>query len=273
MQTTTDEAPHATNVVLDEPQDADASVGPHIRLLGTFELSVGSSVVPLPLSAQRLLALLALADAPLQRCHVSGTLWPDKSESRAMANLRSTLWRVRQPGLELIDATATTLSLAPEVRVDTRLLAAGLSLDGLDGSPLRLELLADWYDDWVLVERERLRHLQLAALETLCDDLVRAGEITRAVDVGLRLVAMEPLRESSHRALAAAHLADDNVGEAARQFDGYRELVKRELGVDPSSAFVEMSPAFAHRLQLIGDPLHDHRRSTCRAPFDRTAPS
>ena len=37
------------------------------------------------------------------------------------------------------------------------------------------ELLPDWYDDWVLLERERFRQLRLHALDALCDDLTRAG--------------------------------------------------------------------------------------------------
>lgn len=267
MQTQTREpGHHDTPSVAGRVLEPPPAPCPQVRLLGAFELSVGSEAIPLPLSAQRLLALLALTDAPLQRCHVGGVLWPDKPESRAMANLRSTLWRVRQPGIELIEATSTSLSLAEEVQVDTRLLAAGLVLDGADAGLIGVELLTDWYDDWVLVERERLRHLQLFALESLCRDLGESRHVARAVDVGLRLVAMEPLREGSHRALIAAHLADDNVGEAVRQFERYTELARSELGVEPSPALVAMSPAFAFRLrrsaaQPQAQPPNDQRSS------------
>lgn len=220
-----------------------------LRLLGSFELTVDDREVPLPLSAQRLLALLALADVPLQRGHVGGVLWPDKSESRAMANLRSALWRVRQPGVELIEASSTALRLSDDVEVDTRLLVLGLAVEQAEVPAPGLELLSDWYEDWVLVERERMRHLQLVALESLCRDLTETGHASRAIDVGLRLVAMEPLRESSHRTLIAAHLAEHNVGEAVRQFDAYTYRVRVDLGVEPSSVLVEMCPAFRRRLE------------------------
>jgi DNA-binding SARP family transcriptional activator len=47
-------------------------------------------------------------------------------------------------------------------------------------------------------------------------------------------VAAEPLRESAHRALIGAHLAEGNPGEALRQYQLFRGLLGRELGIEPS---------------------------------------
>jgi DNA-binding SARP family transcriptional activator len=217
--------------------------------MGGFELRLQDDVVPLPLSAQRLVAFLALADGALQRSHVGGSLWPDKSEERAMANLRASLWRVRQPGIDLVNAVGTSLVLNPSVDVDVRRIRHGRTDDSRDLVTLGVELLPDWYDDeWVVVERERVRHAQLRALEKVCRDLAVRGDYADSIDAGLRLVAAEPLRESSHRALIAAHLAEGNVGEAVRQFDAFVRLAREDLGIEPSSSLVEMSSAFAVRL-------------------------
>jgi hypothetical protein len=47
-------------------------------------------------------------------------------------------------------------------------------------------------------------------------------------------IGVEPLRESAQRALVQAHLAESNFIEARRDFLAYRNLVRRELGVEPS---------------------------------------
>lgn len=42
-------------------------------------------------------------------------------------------------------------------------------------------MLPSWYDDWVLLERERLRQLRMHAWEALSEKLVRAGRYGEAL--------------------------------------------------------------------------------------------
>ena len=220
--------------------------GVTLSLLDAFELRFDGEPVPVPPSAQRLLALLALRDRPLLRPFVAGTLWLDTPEERASANLRSSLWRLNRPGRRLVEATNLQLRLAPEVDVDVRetsalahrLLAPS---DGWDpGDPerdrarLAGELLPDWYDDWVLIERERLRQLSLHALEALAERLLAAGRLGEALETALAAVAMEPLRESAHRLLIRIHLAEGNASEAIRQYRFCVRLFRSQLGLAPS---------------------------------------
>ncbi|HEY6203669.1 MAG TPA: bacterial transcriptional activator domain-containing protein [Candidatus Limnocylindria bacterium] len=79
------------------------------------------------------------------------------------------------------------------------------------------ELLADWCDEWVLLERERLRQLRLHALEVLTQRLVTVGRYADAMEVALAALRSEPLRESAHRAVISVHLAEGNRSEALRQ--------------------------------------------------------
>jgi DNA-binding SARP family transcriptional activator len=223
-----------------------------LALLDAFELRVSGEPVSLPLSAQRLLALIALHERPLLRPHVAGTLWLDTPEERASANLRSSLWRLNRPGLRLVEATNLQLRLAPEVRVDVRetaalahrLLTAPGSRDGSDADldPARLtgELLPDWYDDWVLLERERLRQLSLHALEAVGERLLEAGRLGEALEAALAAIAMEPLRESSHRLLIRIHLTEGNAAEAIRQFELCRRLFREQLGLEPSGRLAQL---------------------------------
>jgi DNA-binding SARP family transcriptional activator len=214
-----------------------------LGLLNGFELRHEADVVALPLSAQRLLAFLALRDRPLQRVYVAGMIWVESSQEHANANLRTTLWRLRRPRCPLVRATSTQLALEAGVAVDVREAAwrAQRAIEHRAESadlPQLCEagdLLPDWYDDWLLIERERFRQLRLHALEALCDDLARAGRFAAATDAGLAAIAGEPLRESAHRGLIKAHLAEGNVGEALRTYVLYRDLLRRELGLEPSS--------------------------------------
>lgn len=214
-----------------------------LRLLDGFEFESDGRRVELPVSTQRVVAFLAFHERPLLRTYVAGCLWTDKSSERSYANLRSALWRLRRPAAQLVECRDTHLSLAPDVDVDLRRVmdVARSQLDGAQGAPLdgdsvllSGDLLPDWYDDWVVVERERLRQLRLHALEALCRNLTDAGRFGEAVDVGMAAVAAEPLRESAHHALVRAHLREGNTAEAAREYVQYRDLVRAELGVEPS---------------------------------------
>jgi DNA-binding SARP family transcriptional activator len=110
----------------------------------------------------------------------------------------------------------------------------------LDPSTLTGELLPDWYDDWVLLERERLRQLSLHALEALGERLLAAGALGRALEAALAALAMEPLRESAHRLLIKIHLAEGNASEAIRQLELCRTLLREQLGLVPSAQLEEL---------------------------------
>ena len=221
-----------------------------LTLLQGFRLESNGQPIELPLGSQRLVAFLALHRHALQRVYVAGSLWLDCDEERANASLRTALWRVRRLDFPLVESTRHQLLLAPSVRVDLHesdLRAKQLlrrhdsaSIHQQDAVLFDGDLLTDWYDDWVLLERERHRQLRLLALEILCVDLAASGSYALAVEAGLACVAAEPLRESAHRALINAHRAEGNLGEAMRQYHLYRRLVGEQLGLEPSPAMQEL---------------------------------
>jgi DNA-binding SARP family transcriptional activator len=219
-----------------------------LGLLRGFRLEHDGASSELSLGIQRLVAFLAVHNRPLLRLFVAGNLWIDSSEEHA--NLRTALWRLHKLGFPLVDATRGHLSLAPAVVVDLHDLSdrtrqvlrheAAPKREDVDAILGGGDLLPDWYDEWVVVEREHFRQLRLLALETLCTDLSATGSYAMAVEAGLACVAAEPLRESAHRALIGAHLAEGNRVEAIRQFRFYEALVRDELGVAPSAAIRRM---------------------------------
>ena len=219
---------------------------PAVRLclLGGFDLEINHLTVELPHSAQRLLALLALRPHALQRAFLAGNLWLDTSERRAAGNLRSAVWRTRQLNYPIVVVGQGTLRLEPHVTVDIRL-ARETAYRWLAGqptprdvsaasSPLRADLLPDWYDEWVVDERDEFRQLRLHALEEMTQRLIAMNRFGEALVAAMEAAREDPLRESAQRALIDVHLAEGNMGEAVRQLRRCEQLFERELGLRPS---------------------------------------
>lgn len=231
-----------------------------LNLLRGFELSCDGNAISLPLSAQRVLAFLALQNRPVLRLYVAGTLWLDVSEQRSYANLRSALWRVRRLDHTLVVATQHHLALADAVDVDVhraiaasqRVLANGAS--GLAHEDLAGDLLPDWYDDWVDMERERLRQLRLHALEAIAEDLLEQRRYGQAVDACLLAMRSDGLRESLHRLLVRIYVAEGNTHQALRQYRWYEARLHREVGLQPSRQLTDLVA------ELIGLPPEPRQR-------------
>jgi DNA-binding SARP family transcriptional activator len=222
----------------------------NLRLLDCFSLTCDGRQIAVPRSAQRLLAFLALHPHPLRRAHVAGSLWLDSPEERAYASLRSALWRLQAAGADVIEVREAQLGLAPSVRVDYRD-AACLSRTLLDGCAADLqavadwatlagELLPDWDEEWVIVEREHHRQLSLQAMEALSERMLTAGTLPQALEVALAVFAREPLRETAHRLMIRVHLADGNSFEAIRQYHLYERLALSRIGIPPSAQMREL---------------------------------
>ena len=205
-----------------------------------------SALAPLevPLSGQRVAAFIALQRRPVRRMYVAGALWTDMTEDQANANLRTALWRLRRCGCGCVYASRACLVIGDEVTIDYReveILARRAVHDGAQMTEREItslyganDLLPDWYDDWVSLERERLRQLRIHALEALCESFIARRRYGDALDAGLAAVSSDPLRESSHRLVIKAHLAEGNLVEATRHYDSFRQMLRRDVGLRPS---------------------------------------
>ena len=230
--------------------EADVDRSTRIILLDRFSLDVGGAAQRVSGSAQRLLAFVSLHEGPVSRQRAAFTLWPTANEAHAYGSLRAALFRLRAGfGSQLLE-TATDLQLCPSVAVDVRR-ARGLA--SALGEPVRRrgdeqelealllggELLPDWYDDWVLVEREKFHELRLRALDALCESHLRSRRAARALACALAAVQADPLRERSRRTLIRVQLADGNHAGALAQARQFAQLLK-PLGLAPSRRFDEL---------------------------------
>jgi DNA-binding SARP family transcriptional activator len=224
---------------------------PMVHLLGRPHVSQGTATCAVGDGGLRLLAFFAINRGEHDRRVVAGRLWPDVDEVRAAGNLRSALWRLNSLSLTLVHADKSCVGLRENAQVDSHLmeewaarLITGVRRPGdlavLPRSLSALEMLPGWYDDWAIFERERLRQRLLHALECMSRELVRAGRNPEAVEVAFVAVSADPLRESAQRVLIEAHLAEGNWCEARTCFTEHRNLISRELGVEPSAALASL---------------------------------
>ena len=184
--------------------------GPRLTLLNGFSVTCAGIELELPLTAQRVLAFLALHDAPVQRSFVAGSLWLDSSGRTAPTRACAPRSGVCAPAACRSCDTSWPAARArprhrrrhPGRRADRALHAGRLSptcpcskLDVQRRSAARLVRR---------LARPRARALPPAA-SAHARRALRAphdvGRFDEALDAGLSSIACEPLRESAHRAV------------------------------------------------------------------------
>lgn len=236
-----------------------------LHLLGTFTLERDQEVLRVPRPTGRVLAYLAQARVSTRRT-LAGVLWPDLTASRASANLRSALWRAHRTDGRLVRLDGDLVTLGSEVSVDLHRLeswiqSALLVSDGVQGTPppgpspgREVTLLPDWDDPWLDQPRQRLLMLQVQAFESVGEWLIGRGRPREAMPFVLAVVQACPLRESAHRLLIEIHLHQGNVPDALRHFEGYRRMLRAELGIEPGPRLAAtISHAVAtHRAGVTG---------------------
>jgi TolB-like protein/DNA-binding SARP family transcriptional activator len=199
-----------------------------------------------------LLAFLALPPGTTHsRDKLASLLWSDRGDPQARDSLKHALTRLRQcfPSADPppIDADRQSVRLDPaavstDVATFERLVSAGtpeaieqaMGLyrgDLLEGISIRDAA----FQDWLLVERQRLRQRLETALGTLVTRMMAAGERERADGAARRLLSLDPLREAASRALMLLHAERGEAAQALKLYETLRERLQRELGVKPEA--------------------------------------
>jgi TolB-like protein/two-component SAPR family response regulator/Flp pilus assembly protein TadD len=219
-----------------------------LRLLGEFRArnAAGQAVVVAARKNRALLALLALAPSgSMARERLAGLLWGGRGTVQAQSSLRQALVALRKDlapiGSPLLSADNERVSLdTARVEIDAvtfQRLAASDEVEALRRAAALYggEFLADTYisdrgfEEWVGLERRRLADIASRVLEKLCA-LERGAA---RVDVARRLLALDPLREASHRQLMQLYAEAGERSIALRQYEICRETLGSQLGVAP----------------------------------------
>ena len=227
-----------------------------INVFGDLALSRRGKAVDLPASIVPVIAYLIVKRyRPVSRGEIAGTIWPDRTDAKARRCLSTALWRLnQQPDTAgLIDTSHNDFlridpqaaywidAIAFEYRIEALLLTAVEKLT--DVQYHRLAAAVELYRDdlmrssdleWAQIERQRLRHLYLAALFHLTRAADLRGDTAAAITHGRRLTTLEPLREDAHRLLMRVYLASGNRGKAIEQYRICQGELSTELNVSPT---------------------------------------
>ncbi|MEN8261596.1 MAG: BTAD domain-containing putative transcriptional regulator [Pseudomonadota bacterium] len=237
-----------------------------VTLFGGFEVrSADGDVRDLPGQKDRaLLAILALPPgATHSREKVASLLWSDRGDGQARDSLKHAVARLRKclasGETQPIVADRQSVSLDPTaMAVDVATFEQLIE----DGAPAAIEQAMALYggdlldgisvrdpafQDWLLIERQRLRGMMEEAAAKLMRSGVAAGASKQAAAVARRLLALDPLREEACRTLMQIHADQGETAQALKLFEALREQLHRELGVTPESETTKLYEAIRNR--------------------------
>jgi predicted ATPase/DNA-binding SARP family transcriptional activator/Flp pilus assembly protein TadD len=214
-------------------------------LLGQFLVCVGDKTVDLSARpAQLLLAYLLLYPGVAhRRDQLAGLLWPGFLDRSARKNLRNTVWQVRRalgPRFLRSDNATVAFNIEAQHDSDVARLERATSLDSTEALvsaaiAYQGDLLPGYYDDWVLIERERLRGLFERCMPMLLDRLGAEERWPEAQKWAEHWIAKAQAPEPAYRSLMLAAAARDDAAGVAAAYHRCLRALKSQLNVAPSA--------------------------------------
>jgi predicted ATPase/DNA-binding SARP family transcriptional activator len=225
-----------------------------LKLLGPFEtrLHDGRPIALKLKRARLLLSWLALRPGHSgSREEIAALLWSERSEAQAHQSLRQTLAVIRRmlddhaEAILRIDREVVAFA-ADAVHSDVAFLlhrdadsaigeleqaVAGYHGDFLEGISIHDPVAQEWLHD----RRAELRASAIQRFEWLLGAYGQAGRHADAEPIASRLIEIDPLAEEGHRALIRSYLAGGKRAMALRQYQRCRDILARDLGVEPAA--------------------------------------
>ncbi|MFZ0546947.1 MAG: BTAD domain-containing putative transcriptional regulator [Candidatus Promineifilaceae bacterium] len=254
------------------------------KLLGGLSIKLNGE----PLSnlasrkAEALLVYLACERQEHSRESLATFLWDDRPLSRSLGNLSVLLTSLRkevEPFVHL-GRNALSFNLESNYFLDSQVFEEKINQarKRQSGQPLRtaaaqltqaLELyqgsfLAGFhireardFEEWVLLEQERLQRLAIDGLADLVDFHLLRNQTQEGIAQAARQLALDPLRESAHRQMMQLLMLDGQRNAALAQFETCRQILEDELGVEPAEATTELyeqirAGDWANNLETMG---------------------
>ncbi len=208
--------------------------------------------------------LLLHRDHSLPREILASILWPDTTTAQSKKNLRQALWQLQSAlgsqnqrlndRIVLVEPDWVQLNSAANFWLDVAVFERTFNLvqktpgQELDSSTAQLlqetvqlyqgPLLEGWYQDWCLLERERLQSLYLAMLDKLMSYCEVIHDYETGLLYGMRIMCYDRARERTHRRMMRLYYLLGDRAEALRQYERCAAALEEELGISPSKSTI-----------------------------------
>src|SRR5918998_1756907 len=261
-------APEAVRQTVEETVQGEHSavVQPtlRVRFFGHFEMLCEGETMPLGRNGKALTILkylLANHTRSVSQDHLMGWLWPDSNLKKARWSLNSAIHVLRKllssypspASVNYILLEEGYYRLCPTVRVETdvdefdvcyqrgrRLEDAHRRQEAAAEYEKAIELYRgdylaeDLYEDWTMVERERLISAYVDMLDRLAVHYMESGQPREAIRACYRLLEKDRCHEDSYRVLMRCYVSLGLRDRALRQYRLCEETLLREYGTAPS---------------------------------------
>ncbi len=240
-------------------QTSDRKSRVTIRLLGDCQVIVDGkhvSSVPRGLYAVAAYLLIEGAGHPMQRRSIGQILWSENEASKANADVRQTIARIRRfqakHNIRFIEADSTMLWFAedPEVSCDLVQVMALLEDPSASASVALCEIyggeLLGWFgsagpsfEDWLSFQRSNL-HDEL--IRTVSRAILPGTELTRQQRdrCARRLLKLDPCHEGAYRALMRGAAEMGEISTVRHLFEHCTQTLREDLGVTPDEETIRL---------------------------------
>ena len=251
-----------------------------VKLLGgiTFMLD-GQPLKSVPTrAAQALLVYLLHQPHPVERERLIDLFYQASAPKQAAANFRSTLSRLRKDLKPFLEITHQSVAITPgcPITVDAQAFSDYAAQAAWEKA-IHLyqgEFLAGFhlreapeFEEWVVVQRERLRLLAVEGLQKLVNAHLQKGDHWAALQAVTRLVGIEPLLEHAHRIRMLLLARTGQRPQALQQYEAAVDVFEKELGIPVSSETTELY----ERIMRLALPPPCHLPARRRHFIGRTA--
>ncbi len=235
------------------------------KVLGGLEVAGGNGT-SLTRKTKLVAAFLALQRGqPQSRERLADLFWENSPEEQARKNLRQCLSTLRKHLGRTLITDQDRISLDPgAVDLDAERFEKLVGGDGLEqleqaAAIYRGDLLAGFnikenvFEAWIRPERERYRNLMVDGLVKMLEYYEASHDTGAITKSATRLLALDPLNEAAYRILMRTYAAQGRHGAALKQFEDCRNILKRELGIEPEPETVALNRDIRRRRTHLPD--------------------
>lgn len=223
-----------------------------LTLFGGFRLvdTDNNALVTAVRKSKALFAWLAInPDIEHPREKLAALLWPDSEEAAARHSLRQALADLRKiipVESEVLNTSKDFISLnSTHIEIDVQNFLKALSRGDSESLDYAIELYSgeflegcnphsDMFEEWGMVYRNDFNERATVAIDLSLSQHLKKKNYGKVVNLAMRLIAIDPLRESAYRALMLAHNRLGNHATALRWYRRCQHILQQELDVSPS---------------------------------------